>query len=79
MSLKYQRKEGELTTFAAVVGPHDERDVLHADNENQRPYDQRQNAEYVSLVDLEPVLELEALLDGVERARADVAINNANC
>src|SRR5919202_808554 len=63
--------------LAAVVGAEDERDVLHADDEDQRPDDQRQHAVDVDDVRHEPVVGLEALLDRVKRAGADVAVDDA--
>ncbi len=74
---RHEGQEGQDSPFAAVVGAHDERQVLHRDDHHQRPKDERQNAHQVRLGRGDPVARIDALLDGVERARADVAEDHA--
>ncbi len=75
--LEDQGEEGEHASLAPVVGAQDEGDVLDADDEDQRPDDEGEEAEDVRLVRREPVFGLERLLHGVERARPDVAVDDA--
>ncbi len=42
-----QRRQREDAALALVVGPHDDRDVLDRDDDQQRIDDQRQHAEDV--------------------------------
>src|SRR2546428_13059533 len=39
-----QREKREDAALASIVEAHDEGDVLHADDEDQRPHDQREDA-----------------------------------
>ena len=41
--LEDQRHQRENPTFTAVVGAHDEDDVLHRDDEHEQPDDEREN------------------------------------
>ena len=74
---RHQRHQGEHAALAAVVGAHDDDDVLQGDDDDQRPGDQRQDAEHVLMAGLQPGKLAETLLDGVERAGADVAEDDA--
>ena len=58
----------------------DDEDVLDVDDEDQEPEDERQDAADEEFVDLRaPRAQVrEALLEGVERARADVAEDDAD-
>jgi hypothetical protein len=67
----HQRQDAAL---AAVVGAHQHDHVLDRDDQGQRPGDQRQDAVNPRHRDHRS---LKALLDGVERRRADIAINHA--
>ena len=71
-----QDHQGQDAALAAVVGAHDEQDVLDRDDQHQRPEDQRQQAEDLPLGGGVAVQQVEAGLEGVERAGADVAIHH---
>ena len=75
--LKQQREERENPALAAVVRTHDEDDVLHAHHDDEQPYNQRQHAVHIQLRRLESVLGIEALTQCVQRARPDVAVDDA--
>ena len=74
-----QRHQRQHAALAAVVGAHDEQHVLDGDDQDQRPQDQRQQAEHVLRRDGEAVRLAEAFLQRVERAGADVAVDDADC
>jgi uncharacterized protein YjbJ (UPF0337 family) len=76
--LKNEREKGELTAFTAIVCAQYEDDVLDADDNDERPDNERENAVDVASVNDEPVLFLEALTEGVKRARADVSVNDTD-
>ena len=70
--------ESEDATFSVVVGAHDEHQVLDRDHGDQRPQDQREDAEHVGVGDREFVAgTFEGLTQRVERAGADVAVDDA--
>ena len=75
---RHEREEREDAALAAVVRPHDERQVLHRDDHRERPEDERQDAEEVGLRRRDAVLRIDALLDRVERARSDVAEDDSS-
>src|SRR2546425_6429743 len=50
---------------------------LHRDDEQQRPEDERQHAEHVSLGNRDPVLPMERLTQRVQRAGPDVAVHRS--
>ena len=75
--LPHQRHEREDPALAAVVGAHDEREVLERDDEGQRPEHEREHAEDVLVRGRHAVRPGEALLQRVERARPDVAVDDA--
>src|ERR1700681_1228101 len=80
--LKYECQQRENSAFAVVVRPHDEDDVLDADDDYQRPDDQRENAIDVVGRRSDAVLQLEALAQRVQRTGTDVAVDDAereNC
>ena len=72
-----QAEHGEGAALAVVVGAHDEQGVFQADGQDHRPDDQRHDAGNGRRVVGERRLVLEHLLDGVERAGADVAEDDA--
>ena len=72
-----QRGQREDAAFALVVGAHDDGDVLDRDDEQQRVDDQRQHAEDVLVRRRHGVRAEEALAHRVERAGADVAVDDA--
>jgi hypothetical protein len=71
-----EREECENAAFAAVICAEDEDQVFDADDENQSPDDERENAVDVLWRGGEPILRLEALTEGVERTRPDVAVDD---
>ena len=77
LSLENQRQQCEHPTFAPVIGAQDERDVLHAHDQDEDPRDQRQEAVDVLDIHREPVRRLERLLDRIKRTRSDVAVHDA--
>src|SRR4029079_5490013 len=79
LCLKDQRKKSELTAFTTVVRPHDEDDVLDADNDDERPQNERQHSEDICRIGHETVFFLEPFTDRVERACSYVAVHDANC
>ncbi len=72
-----QAEQRQGAALPVMVGPQDEAGVFHADDEDHRPDDQRQYADDRRRVVREGRIVLEALLDGVERAGADVAEHDA--
>jgi hypothetical protein len=75
-ALQYQRNEGQNPAFATVVRAHNECDVFHADDTDQRPQNQREDTVDVLLVGSETVFRFEALAQRVKRAGTDVAIDD---
>ena len=74
----HQRQQREDAALAVVVGPHDEDQVLDRDDDDQRPEDQRQHAEDVGRASTAMrVRAVEALAQRVQRAGADVAVDDA--
>ena len=72
-----QRHQRQHAAFAAIVGAHHDQHVLQRDDDDQRPGDQRQDAEHVIGDRLQPGELAETFLDRVERAGADVAEHHA--
>ncbi len=72
-----QRHQRQDATLAAVVGAHDQGDVFNRDDQDERPEDQRQDPEDFNDIDRYALEKLQAGLQGVERAGADVAIHHA--
>ena len=72
-----QRRQRQDAALAAVVGAQDEDAVLDRDDEDQRPEDERQHAEDVLGRGGDGVRAVEALAHRVERAGADVAVDDA--
>ena len=77
LARRQQRGQREDAALAVVVGAHDEREVLDRDDQHQRPEDERQDAEHVRLGRRDRVRSEEALAHRVERAGADVAVDDA--
>ncbi len=75
--LRHERHQRQLAALAAVVGPHDDAEVLDGDHDDEGPEHQRQHAEDVVRARRQPVLADEALAQGVDRTRADVAVDHA--
>ena len=71
------REQRHDAALAAVVRPQHEYDVFQRHHDHQDPEDGREPADDVCLVERNAVLRIERLFDGVERARADVAVHHA--
>src|SRR5712692_8533650 len=69
-----QRKNAAL---AVHVRAHDDKHVLDGDDEDQRPADERDDADHVRFSGGDAARSAEALAQGIERARADVAEEDA--
>ncbi len=71
-----QRHQRQNAAFAVIVGAHDYRDIFDRGDDGQRPQDQREHAQRLAGVELAagPV---DGGLDGVERAGANVPIDDA--
>ena len=76
---RHERQQRQDASFAVMVGPHHEHDVFDGDHQDQRPEHQRQDAEQVDPVEGLAVGggDVEAFLERVEWARADVAKHDA--
>ena len=72
-----QREQREDPALAPVIQAHDEDNVLHADDQDERPDDEREHPIHRRDRGPEPVVGGEALLERVEGARADVAVDDA--
>src|SRR2546426_9052687 len=67
-----QREKREDAALASIIEPHDEGDVLHADDEDQRPHDQREDAVHGGGRGGDPMVGVKAFAERVEWTRADV-------
>src|SRR6185503_1313928 len=72
-----QRHQRQDAALALVIRAQDEDQVFDRDDEHQGPEDQGQDADDVLSSGGDAVGGIEALAKRVERARADVAVNNA--
>jgi hypothetical protein len=70
-----QGGEGENAALTVIVGAHHEGQVLDRDDDHERPEHDRGDAVGARRVDVEIVV-LERLAHGVQRARADVAVDD---
>ena len=70
--------QGEDSALAAVVRAQDVDVVLERDHDDQRPEDQRENAENVLGVDGHRVRTEEALANRIQRTGPDVAVDDAD-
>ena len=75
--LKNERQQRENSALAVVVRAHDENDVLDADDDYQRPDDQREDAVDVVGGWLDAVFELEAFAQRVQGTGTDVPVDDA--
>ena len=73
----HQRHEREDPAFALVVGAQHVEMVLERDHDDERPEDERQRSQHVGAARLDAVRTEEALADGVERTRSDVAVDDS--
>ena len=72
-----ERQQRHDAALPAVVGAQHEAHVLERHHDHQRPEDRRDASQDVLRGERDAVLRIEGLLDGVERARADVAVHHA--
>ena len=73
-----QGEQRQRTAFPAVVGTHDDGDVLGRDQGHDRPEDQRQDAEDVFRRHRDRMVAVEDFLESVEGAGPDVAENDTD-
>ena len=71
-----QAHEGQDPALAPVVEAEDVDVVLERDDDDQGPEDQRQDAEHVGVVGRHAMQAVEAFANRVQRARADVAVDD---
>ena len=72
---QHQRGQRQQAAFAAIIGAHDDDDVFHGHDQDQRPEDQRQRAKNRVLARFSEGE--QRLLGRVERRGADVAEHDA--
>ena len=72
-----QREQRHDAALAVVVGTHDEGHVFQGHHDHQGPEDERHDADQVRLIQGQPVGRIEDGLHHVQRAGADVAVDNA--
>ena len=72
-ALQGEGQQSKDSTLALIVGTHDQEDVFDRDDNDQRPENHRQNAKHVFCIERKPVLGVEALTKGVDRACSDIA------
>ena len=72
-----QRRERERSAFAAVVRAKHEADIFAGHHDHQRPEDQRDGAHHRYRHGHRAARRQHRLADRVERARADVAVDDA--
>ena len=73
-----QREQSEAAALALVVGAHDDGDVFQGHDDHHRPEDQAEHAVDVQLVGDQRVVAGEGLAEGVDRRRADIAVDDAD-
>ena len=73
-----QCHQGHHATLALVVGTQDEGRVLDGNDGDQRPEDQRKHTEHVLAQRQHAMHIVERLAEGIQRTRADVAVDNSN-
>ena len=72
-----EREQRHDAALAAVAGAQHQRHVLERDDDHQRPEDRRDAAENVIGGERNAVVRIEGFLDCVQRAGADVAVDDA--
>ena len=70
-------EKSEDTAFAVIVGLHDEREILDADNEDEGPEDEGENSVQIGLGGVVSTGGVEALFERVEGTGANVAEDDA--
>ncbi len=72
-----QREKRHDAALALIVGSHDQDHVFQRDDDHQRPENRRNSAQDVLRVQGNAVIGVERLLGRIQRARADVAVYDA--
>ena len=72
-----QTHEGQDSSLPPVVHPQHVDVIFESDHDHERPEDQRQDAENVGVRRRDPVGAVKTLLQGIERTRPDVAVDDA--
>ena len=72
-----QRHQRQDAALALVVRPHQEQDIFGGDGEKQRPEQQRYGADDAAVGDAAVLDVMQRLAQGVKRAGADVAEDDA--
>jgi hypothetical protein len=68
----------DSSAFATVVGAQDQRHIFQRHDDGQAPDDQRHHAQQVGFIERNAVLAGEHFLHRVQRAGADVAVDDAD-
>jgi len=72
-----QDEERKYSSFALVVGAHDQKNVFDGDDEQEGPNQARQNSENIGLCERQPMLRVEALAKCIDGACSDIAEDDA--
>ena len=72
----HQREQRQRAALAAVIRTHHDRDVLDRDQQHHGPEHQRQHTHHALGIDHQRMVPAEGLLDGIQRAGTDVAIDD---
>ena len=74
-----QRRQRQRAALAVIVGAQQDQNVFQRDRDDQRPHDQRQHAEHdIARHRLIVACGDRRFAEGVKRAGADVAVDDAN-
>jgi hypothetical protein len=74
-----QRHQRQRAALAVIVGPQQQQHVFRRDHNEQRPQDQRENAEHDGPRDrLSLRRRADSLAKGIKRRRSDVAKDHAD-
>ena len=72
----HERGERENAAFPAIIRAQNQDQIFDRNDENERPKDEGKHPEDVGLGGRNGVLAVKAFAQGIERARADVAIDD---
>jgi hypothetical protein len=73
-----QGEQGEAAALALVVGAHDDADIFDRDDDHHRPEDQAEDADDLRGPLRQLVMAGKSLAEGVDRAGADIAEDDAD-
>ena len=76
--IRDEREQREASAFAAIVGPHDDRDIFQRYERHDGPEHQGDDAEHPFRLDRHRMLAAEGFLDCVKGTRADIAEDDAD-